>query len=122
LWHSDAHATYAFGICREAVHNSEQHDKGVGWKDQWMPSALAGFEKSATLSRREMMFLVEEKIARNGHAQIYMRSDGLFEGHIYRSPSDAGSQARSQNEPFEVCGVTETLSRLETIVDEELGL
>ena len=68
------------------------------------------------------MFLVEEKIARSGHAQIYMRSDGLFEGRIYRSVSDAGSQGNAPSEAFEVCGVTETLSRLETIVDEELGL
>lgn len=59
------------------------------------------------------MFFVEER--RNGEcrAEIYMRDDGLFEGRIYRqAPTDE----------FEVCGVTETLPRVEMIVDEELGL
>ena len=64
------------------------------------------------------MFLVEEK--RNGEhrAEIYMREDGLFEGRIYLAEAQGdGTQQR-----FEVCGVTETLPRVETIVDEELGL
>jgi hypothetical protein len=69
------------------------------------------------------MFLVEEK--RNGQrsAEIYMRPDGLFEGRIYRPAlePDCGQQPRVDNE-FVVCGVTETLSRVETLVDEELGL
>lgn len=65
------------------------------------------------------MFLVEEK--RNGErrAEIYMRPDGLFEGRIYQPASQS-----SANPPqdFVVCGVTETLPRVETLVDEELGL
>jgi hypothetical protein len=62
------------------------------------------------------MFLVEEK--RNGQrrAEIYMREDGLFEGRIYAASPDR------TDEKFEVCGVTETLPRVETLVDEELGL
>jgi hypothetical protein len=67
------------------------------------------------------MFLVEEK--RNGQrrAEIYMRDDGLFEGRIYREPEPpvAGSVGA---DAFEVCGITETLPRVETLVDEELGL
>ena len=68
------------------------------------------------------MFLVEEKTSLDAHcsAKIYMRDDGLFEGRIYRMGS--GSQAGGANEEFEVCGLTETLPRIETIVDEELGL
>lgn len=57
------------------------------------------------------MFLVEE--SRNGdrRAKIYMRPDGLFEGRIYRQEVDV---------EFEVCGVTETLPRVKTLVEEEL--
>lgn len=71
------------------------------------------------------MFLVEEKISPNGQcsAEIYMRPDGLFEGRIYRSqPAEPGSPAKRLSAGFEVCGVTETLPRLEAIIDEELGL
>lgn len=69
------------------------------------------------------MFLVEER--RNGRrrAEIYMRTDGLFEGRIYgpeREP-DCGRYVEA-DEKFEICGVTETLTRVETLVDEELGL
>jgi hypothetical protein len=70
------------------------------------------------------MFLVEEKLSRNGRrrAEIYMRPDGLFEGRIYRDEMEADcGQMRARSE-FEVCGVTETLCRVETLVDEELGL
>ena len=65
------------------------------------------------------MFLVEEK--RNGarRAEIYMRDDGMFEGRIYRQP--IGDPATAAD-AFDVCGVTETLPRVETLVDEELGL
>jgi hypothetical protein len=65
------------------------------------------------------MFLVEEKKSLNSRcsAEIYMRDDGLFEGRIYRSGS--GKQGDGD---FEVCGLTETLPRIEAIVDEELGL
>jgi hypothetical protein len=52
-----------------------------------------------------------------------MRPDGLFEGRIYRPDAETadGQSMRSTSE-FEVCGVTETLPRVESIVDEELGL
>jgi hypothetical protein len=69
------------------------------------------------------MFLVEQK--RNGgrRAEIYMRPDGLFEGRIYRQDSDGkDGQSQTAGAEFEVCAVTETLPRVETIVDEELGL
>ena len=69
------------------------------------------------------MFLVEER--RNGQrrAEIYMRPNGLFEGRIYRpAPEpDCGHYPRVDEE-FEVCGITETLPRVEALVDEELGL
>ena len=70
------------------------------------------------------MLLVEEKKSPSGRgsAAIYMRDDGLFEGRIYRLESVAGNQAQHSSVRFEVCGVTETLPRLEAIVDEELGL
>ena len=66
------------------------------------------------------MFLVEEK--RNGQrrAEIYMRPDGLFEGRIFQEPKqNPGPETISV---FEVCGVAETLPRVESLVDEELGL
>jgi hypothetical protein len=68
------------------------------------------------------MFLVEEK--RNGarRAEIYMREDGLFEGRIYRASGVEEAPAASSKDDFEVCGVTETLPRVEILVDEELGL
>ena len=62
------------------------------------------------------MFLVEQKEIGGRRAEIYMREDGLFEGRIYRQEAKPGEGT------FEVCGVTETLPRVETIVDEELGL
>ena len=67
------------------------------------------------------MFLVEEKQNGQRRAGIYMRPDGLFEGRIYRpAPEpDCGLQV---DDEFEVCGVTETLPRIVTLVDEELGL
>jgi hypothetical protein len=71
------------------------------------------------------MFLVEEKLSLNGQrrAEIYMRPDGLFEGRIYRHEREADcGQAMPTISEFEVCGVTETLRRVEAIVDEELGL
>ena len=71
------------------------------------------------------MFLVERKISPNGQrrAEIYMRPDGLFEGRIYSLESASGSPQPSRREAvFEVCGVTETLPRAQTIVNEELGL
>lgn len=68
------------------------------------------------------MFLVEER--RNGQrrAEIYMRPDGLFEGRIYRRECEMPGQPLRASEEFDICGVTETLPRVETLVDEELGL
>lgn len=68
------------------------------------------------------MFLVEER--RNGQrrAEIYMRPDGLFEGRIYRQASETVSESIRANEDFEICGVTETLPRVQTLVNENLGL
>ena len=57
------------------------------------------------------MFLVEERQKGERRAEIYMRPDGLFEGRIYRPEVEM---------EFEICGVTETLPRVETLVDEEL--
>ena len=71
------------------------------------------------------MFLVEEKISPDGQrcAEIYMRTDGLFEGRIYSIALATGSLNPGRGEvEFEVCGVTETLPRAQTIVYEELGL
>ena len=71
------------------------------------------------------MFLIEKKLSPNGQrcAEIYMRTDGLFEGRIYRHESAAGGPQPGWHEAqFEVCGVTETLPRVQTIVYEELGL
>jgi hypothetical protein len=65
------------------------------------------------------MFLVEEKQNGGRRAEIYMRPDGLFEGRIYRQPY---RDAHSHDPEFEICAVTETLPRVETIIDEELGL
>jgi hypothetical protein len=76
---------------------------------------------------REKMFLVAEKASPNGQrcGVIYMRADGLFEGHIYRRHGIADSNDMSLqgwSDDYEVCAVTETLPRAKTIVDEELGL
>ena len=70
------------------------------------------------------MFLVEEKksLSGRGSAEIYMRDDGLFEGRIYRPESESRVPVQDASVRFEVCGITETLPRLEAIVDEELGL
>lgn len=68
------------------------------------------------------MFLVEER--RNGQrrAEIYMRPDGLFEGRIYRPIPETAGETNREKADFEICGVTETLPRVESLVDEELGL
>ncbi len=68
------------------------------------------------------MFLVEER--RNGQrrAEIFMRPDGLFEGRIYGQTSETASEATRAEAEFKICGVTETLPRVEALVDEELGL
>ncbi len=72
------------------------------------------------------MFLVEEKVAPSGSccAMIYMRPDGLFEGRIYprgRAAANPGA-VEADGENFEMCCVTDTLGRAQSIVYEEIGL
>ncbi len=92
-------------------------------------AALENVEGLFTIVNREEgpMYLVERVTAPSNRrlAMIYMRSDGLFEGHIYHQerpadPVDGSSDELSEG--FEVCAVTETLPRARTIVYEELGL
>jgi hypothetical protein len=73
------------------------------------------------------MVLIEEKVSPGGQclAAIYMRDDGLFEGHLHRrrDPSENNrSVTTGWSDDYEVCALTETLPRAKTIVDEELGL
>ena len=68
------------------------------------------------------MFLVKERQNGQRRAEIYMRPDGLFEGRIHRQISDTASEAIRAKVEFEICGVAETLPRVEALVDEELGL
>jgi hypothetical protein len=73
------------------------------------------------------MFLVEEKASPNGQTRgvIYMRPDGLFEGHIHCRRGMAGGNdmvLSGWSDDYQVCAVTETLPRAKAIVDEELGL
>jgi len=73
------------------------------------------------------MFLIEERIAPNGEARvlIYMRPDGLFEGRLYQRETRHNGQERVPSrwsEKFNLCALTETLPRAQTIVYEELGL
>jgi hypothetical protein len=70
------------------------------------------------------MFLMEERIAPEGSSRvmIYMRSDGLFEGRLYRRASENNGDANEKwSESFVVCALTETLFRARAIVHEELG-
>ncbi|HKE60181.1 MAG TPA: hypothetical protein VKB46_25895 [Pyrinomonadaceae bacterium] len=73
------------------------------------------------------MRLIEEKISRGGQrlGAIYMRDDGLFEGHLHSRrdlSEDHGSMVTRWSDDYEVCALTETLPRAEMIVDEELDL
>jgi len=70
------------------------------------------------------MFLIEKAVsaAQERLAMIYMRSDGLFEGHIHRKGDSAGTPVNTWSNDYEVCALTETLSAAKTIVYEELGL
>ena len=68
------------------------------------------------------MFLVKERQNGQCRAEIYMRRDGLFEGRIYRQVTETATEAIRAKAEFEICGVAETLPRVETLVDEELGL
>ena len=64
------------------------------------------------------MLLVEKKSSPNGQsrAEIYIRTDGLFEGRIYRLKLQVESQSSGRpSADFEVCAVTETLPRAQTI-------
>ncbi len=73
------------------------------------------------------MFLMEEAVSPGQErlAMIYMRADGLFEGHIHRKGDAAVGSPPVLNTwsiDYEVCALTETLSAAKTIVYEELGL
>ena len=73
------------------------------------------------------MFLIEKAVSPGQErlAIIYMRTDGLFEGHIHRKgDAVAGSMPvlNTWSIDYEVCALTETLSAAKTIVYEELGL
>ncbi len=129
-------------LCRVCVHNTEQAGcVGAGtpapssrsdiggsvlnfrWKKQTTEPPTTPERGYGSASKEcEKMFLVEER--RNGQrrAEIYMRPDGLFEGRIYRLTSETASEAIRPKAEFEICGVTETLPRIETLVDEGLGL
>ena len=95
------------------------------WKKQTTGSPSTHREKIwlGKSKEGEKLFLVKERQNGQRRAEIYMRPDGLFEGRIYRPAlePDCGRQLRVDDE-FEVCGVTETLPRVEALVDEELGL
>ncbi|MGH9968840.1 MAG: hypothetical protein ACREBG_13640 [Pyrinomonadaceae bacterium] len=81
------------------------------WKKQTTESPGTRRRSRLKGQQEKEMFLVEERRNGDRRAEIYMRPDGLFEGRIYRQEVDL---------EFEVCGVTETLPRVETLVDEEL--
>jgi hypothetical protein len=73
------------------------------------------------------MRLIEEKVSPGGQrlGAIYMRDDGLFEGHLHckRDLSENnGTMVTGWSDDYEVCALTETLPRAEMILDEELGL
>lgn len=72
------------------------------------------------------MFLIERTVSPGQErlAEIYMRTDGLFEGHIRRKGVSVPGVAPpdSWSADYEVCALTETLSAAKIIVDEELGL
>jgi len=72
------------------------------------------------------MFKIEELSSLDGEcrAVIFMRLDGSFEGRIYRKQLCGKTLAHQcrEEEAFQVCALTETLSRARTIVHEELGL
>jgi len=73
------------------------------------------------------MFLIHRAVSPGEErlAEIYMRTDGLFEGHIHRKGSSSSGGAPAPDNwsvDYEVCAVTETLSAAKTIIDEELGL
>jgi hypothetical protein len=72
------------------------------------------------------MFKIEESTSPDGECRgvIFMRPDGSFEGRIYRRGVFAVTHAHQskEDEQFQVCALTETLTRARTIVYEELGL
>jgi hypothetical protein len=77
------------------------------------------------------MLLIEERKAadRESLGQIHMLEDGMFEGRIYRTEpfadpdgQQSGRQASGAAVPnYEVCALTETLPRAQTILYGELG-
>ncbi len=72
------------------------------------------------------VFFMKESLApdRRRFAQIWMNFDGSFEGrvHTHRETCKPNGRSNCCLDQYEVCGVTETLPRIETLVDEELGL
>jgi hypothetical protein len=69
---------------------------------------------------------MKESIApdRRRFAQIWMTFDGSFEGRIYthHETCQPNGQTKCCTDQYEVCGVTETLLRIEMLVNEELDL
>lgn len=72
------------------------------------------------------MFFMKESVAldRRRFAQIWMNFDGSLEGRIYTHSETCkpNGQSKCCIEQYEVCGVTETLRTMESLIDEELGL
>ena len=76
-----------------------------------------------------MMFpvLIEEAVGRNGkgHALIFMREDGEFEGLVLRKERTAEldrSHWKRRIKDYELCVVAESLSTVKEVISEELGL
>lgn len=71
------------------------------------------------------MFKMEETASDEGDitGAIFMRSDGLFEGRIYRKTArgEAVKHESDQRGEFEICALTGTLVQARTLVHEELG-
>jgi len=90
-----------------------------------------GIQGTDQLNRRskEMMFpvLIEEAVGPNGrgHALIFMREDGEFEGLVLRKERTAELDRQHWErkiEDYELCIVAESLSTVKELISEELGL
>jgi len=71
--------------------------------------------------------LIQEFVGPNGrgHGMILMRADGAFEGLILRRERAAQQEHECWEhriEDYEVCAVSETLTPVEEMITEELGL
>ncbi|HKZ03634.1 MAG TPA: hypothetical protein VJ180_15430, partial [Pyrinomonadaceae bacterium] len=82
-----------------------------------------------TDGEKEMTFpvLIQEFVGPNGrgHGMILMRADGAFEGLILRRERAAQQEHECWEhriEDYEVCAVSETLTPVEEMITEELGL